>query len=167
MRTNIKLAGMILIMLCHGACRTSKLSNRQRNVVSANEQTATRTIEQEDKQLSRISTLSDSSGHVYQLTIFPVDTFQFSPVNGFRGKASKIELIGDSREVKKVYDSLKLTKSIAKAADNKTIREIQSRDTVASRAVEKVGFKWWWVFVIGVIGVVLWVFYRKGLTGLI
>ena len=135
--------------------------------MSANEQTATRTIEQEDKQVSRISTLSDSSGHVYQITIFPVDSFHFSPLDGFRGKASKIELIGDSREVKRVYDSLKLTKSIAKAADNKTIREIQSRDTVASRAVEKVGFKWWWVFVIGVIGVVLWVFYRKGLTGLI
>ena len=162
MKTNIKLAGVVLMLICLGACRTSKLSNRHRNVVNANEQTATRTTEQENKQLSRLSTLSDSSGHVYQLTIFPVDTFHFSPLNGFRGKASKIELIGDAREVKRVYDSLNLTNSAAKATDNQVISQIQSREIAASRAVEKVGFKWWWVFVIGVIGVVLWVFYRKG-----
>lgn len=162
MKTNITLAGMILIMLCLGACRTSKLSNRQRNVLNAKEQNATRTIEQENKQVSRISSFSDSSGHVYQLTIFPIDTFQFSPVNGFRGKASKIELIGDAREVTRVYDSINLTNTLAKTTDNKAIREIQSREMAASRAVEKVGFKWWWVFVIGGILLGLWLIIRIG-----
>ena len=160
MKKIIRLAGMILIMLCLGACRTSKLSNRQRNVLNAKEQTATRTIEHEDKQLSRISSLSDSGRHVYQLTIFPIDTFYFSPLNGFRGKASKIELMGDAREVKRVYDSLYLTNSHAKTMDNKAIREIQSREMAASRMVEKVGFKWWWVFVMGGILLGLWLIIR-------
>ncbi len=162
MKTTLTLPGMILIMLCLGACRTSKLSNRQRNFLNAKEQTATRTIEQENKQASRISTFLDSNGHIYQLTIFPVDTFHFSQMNGFRGKASKIELIGDAREVKRVYDSLNFSNSLDKTIDIKAVREIQSKEMVASRAVEKVGFKWGWVFVIGGIFFGLWLGYKSG-----
>jgi len=164
MKNFILLAGMILIMSVQYACRTNKFSNRQLNQLTGLEQTDTLIREQENIHLSYAHSITDSIRQVYQITIFPRDSFQFSMERGFIGKASKVELVGSIRQLNRVNDSTVLMVSEGKETKSKMIRKLESRQINNSKSVEKSRFKGWQVW--GAVGVVLllgWVYqqYRK------
>jgi len=100
LKTIFKLTSLILIIISQSACRTTKLSNRHQDRIAVMEQTETRSREQENKQYSRSYSITDSSGQFYQITIFPADSFQFALHEGFKGKASKVEIRGSIRQLK-------------------------------------------------------------------
>ena len=77
MKTILTLAVMILIMLCHGACRSSKFSNQQQSRLAVQEQSDINSRVQEVNHYARSGSITDSSGQSFQLTIFPADTFKF------------------------------------------------------------------------------------------
>jgi hypothetical protein len=98
MKNSIIWAGLALIMLVLCACRSTKLSNRQKAELALSTQSEVNSEQQIDKTYLRRSVLLDSSAQYHQLVIFPLDTFQFSWQEGFRGKASKIVIEGRSEK---------------------------------------------------------------------
>lgn len=161
MKTLIKLGGMILIMLSHSACRSTKFSNRQQNQLDALEQTGTRSREQESKSYSQSNLITDSSGQVYQLTIFPADTFQFSVQEGFRGKASKVELRASIRQLKRIKDSTAFTGSEDRETIAKIIRKAEAKQLAYSKSVEKTSFNWLWLCLAAAVALfIVWIFRR-------
>ncbi|MDP3469497.1 MAG: hypothetical protein Q8S11_14245 [Daejeonella sp.] len=161
MKNFILLAGMILIMSVQYACRTTKFSNRQLNQLTRLEQTDTLIREQETIHFSHARFVRDSIGQVYQITIFPRDSFQFSVERGFIGKAAKVEIIGSIRQLNRVSDSTVLMVSEGKETRSKMIRKLASRQINNSKSVEKDRFNGWQVWV--VVGAVLllgWVYQR-------
>ncbi len=164
MKNFILLAGMILIMSAQYACRTTKFSTRQLDKLTRLEQTDTMIREQETIHLSHAHSVTDSIGQVYQITIFPRDSFQFSVERGFIGKASKVELVGSIRKLNRVNDSTVLMVSKGKETKSKMIRKLESRQINNSKSVEKSRFKGWQVWVlVGAVLLLGWVYqrYRK------
>lgn len=158
METSIKLACMILIMLFHGACRTNRTSEKLQSRSLEKVQNNTRNNQWETQKLSAVNSLSDSSEQIYQLTIFPVDSFRFSVQEGFRGKASKLELKGTIHAVEKLADSSMLLVSKGTVSASQLTKSVQNRGLERSREFEKIGFRWWWVLIAGVgVALVLWV----------
>lgn len=161
MKTIIKLASLILIILCQIACRSTKSSNRQKVNSTEIEQTETRSREQENKQYARSYSLTDSSGQFYQLTIFPVDSFQFSLREGFKGKANKVELRGSIHQLKRMTDSSVLILSANKQANSTRNRKVSIKKLDHAKSVKKTGLSWWWIFVAGGVSVAtIWVWRR-------
>ena len=119
MKPIITLAGMILFMLCHGACSTRRLSDLQKSRLRFEEQSEIESRVKEINRINRHESVTDSNRNTYQLTIFPADTFKFSMQNGFIGKASKIVLNGTSEQLIRVLDTSKFTSSISSESDTK------------------------------------------------
>lgn len=65
-------------------------------------------LEQETIHLSHAHSVTDSIGQVYQITIFPRDSFEFSMERGFMGKAAKVELTGLIRQLNREMIALSL-----------------------------------------------------------
>ncbi|OYZ31789.1 MAG: hypothetical protein B7X86_07520 [Sphingobacteriales bacterium 17-39-43] len=146
------------------ACPTTKFSNRQLDQLTRLEQTDTLIREQENIHLSHDRFVTDSIGQVYQITIFPRDSFQFSVEKGFIGKASKVELRGSIRQLNRVNDSIVFMVSKGRETKAKAIRKVESRQINNSKSVEKSRFKGWQVFVAaGAVLLLGWVYqrYRK------
>ncbi len=157
------LAGMILIMLCHGACRTSKYSNRKHVQAIVAEETYNSIIEQENKQYSLSRSIIDSTGQEYQVTIFPADSFRFSVQEGFSGKAIKIELRGSARQFTRTNDSTTLNASASRKFSSSAIRKISNEERSRSISVEKIGMPWIWlsgVLALGFLMVYIWKRFR-------
>lgn len=164
MKNFILLTGMILIMSVQYACRANKFSNRQLNKLTRLEQTDTLIREQENIQLSHARSVTDSIGQVYQITIFPRDSFQFSMEKGFMGKAAKVELIGSIRQLNRVNDSIAFMVSKGKETKAKMIRKVESKQINNSKSVEKSRFNWWQAcLAVGAVLLLGWVYqrYRK------
>lgn len=53
---------------------------------------------------SRVVLLSDSNKQRYSIKIFPLDTFSYSVQDGFKGKASKIEVMGSSDYMRRILE---------------------------------------------------------------
>lgn len=161
MKNFILLAGMILIMSVQYACRTTKFSTRKLDQLTRFEQTDTLIREQENIHLSRAHSVTDSIGQVYQITIFPRDSFQFSMEKGFIGKAAKVELIGSIRQLNRVNDSTVFMVSKGKETKSKMIRKQESRQINNSKSIEKNRFKGWQVWmVVGAVLLLGWVYQR-------
>lgn len=161
MKTIIKLAGMILIIMSQSACRTNKFSNRQMNRSAALEQTDIRSRKQENKQYSRFNVITDSGGQVYKVTIFPTDTFQFSMQEGFTGKASKVEVSGSIRRLKRITDGTAFIVSKDRETNGTMIRKMEAKQLGNSKSVEKTSFNWGWLCVAAAIALfIVWIFQR-------
>ena len=142
MKTIFKLAGMILIILSQSACRTHKLLNRQQDRSAAFEATDTHTREQQKKFYSIQSSIKDSSGQLYQVTIFPADTFEFSLQQGFKGKASKVELKGSASQLKMVNDSAIFSAINDREIRGTLIRKHDTEQLAKSKSVENKWLNW-------------------------
>ncbi|HQT24888.1 hypothetical protein, partial [Daejeonella sp.] len=75
------LGGVLFISIALTSCQTDKFLNRQKSKMQVSEDQKIMNITELQARLkdSRTIRLSDSSGHTYQVDIFPVDTFSFSP----------------------------------------------------------------------------------------
>lgn len=161
MKKFIFLACVILFMPGQYACRTNKLKNRQVNQFAAHEQTDKWSREQENINLSRSLAITDSSGQVYQITIFPKDSFQFSPERGFVGKASKVELKGSIRQLNRINNSTAFIVSKDSETEAKLISKLESKQLNHSKSLEKRGPVWWKMgLVLVLVLFVVWVYWR-------
>jgi hypothetical protein len=136
MKDLVTLTGMILIMLSHSACRTSKLANRQNGSMQEIQQFKIQSHLKEVNSYDRHQSSTDSSGQSYQLTIFPADTFQFSIKNGFVGKASKVVLNGSAEQVIRYTDTSKLSGFRTSASDERSTRELTTKTGSLSALVK-------------------------------
>lgn len=106
--TKIKVLGLLgLINL--SSCSTRKL-NSQKLAGSALQKSEIRMQELKNETYagSRQILLTDSANELYSVSIFPADTFSFSALHGFRGKAAKIEISGLMQRVITRSDSADL-----------------------------------------------------------
>ena len=95
---------LTFLSLCH--CSTKNLSTQKsRKAIHSAENISIQSSEQGFLQRSRIISISDSANLQYRVNIFPLDTFSFSFQNGFKGKASMIEVVGTGQQSKKITDS--------------------------------------------------------------
>ena len=101
------LFGALFILLALTSCQIDKFLNRQKsNMKIADDQKIMLSSALQARfQDSRTIRLSDSSGHTYQVDIFPVDTFSFSPESGFKGKAFSISIKGKQDVLRSLIDS--------------------------------------------------------------
>lgn len=151
-------AGLILIILFQSACSTNKLLNRQQDRRTVREHTDTRSRQEENKQYSRSHSITDSTGQFYQVTIFPADSFEFSLREGFKGKASKVELRGSIQQLKRINDRSALIVSANSEATSKMNRKLAVKKLDHAKSVKKTGLGWWWLFVaVGLGLVMIWV----------
>ncbi|HQT59478.1 hypothetical protein [Daejeonella sp.] len=101
------LGGVLFISIALTSCQTDKFLNRQKSKMQVSEDQKIMNITELQARLkdSRTIRLSDSSGHTYQVDIFPVDTFSFSPESGFKGKAFSISIKGKQDVLRSLIDS--------------------------------------------------------------
>ncbi|HEY1060441.1 MAG TPA: hypothetical protein VGE44_02090 [Daejeonella sp.] len=99
--------GALFISIALTSCQINKFLNRQKSKMQVSEDQKIMNITELQTRLkdSRTIQLSDSLGHTYQVDIFPVDTFSFSPESGFKGKAFSISITGKQNVVKSLIDS--------------------------------------------------------------
>lgn len=159
MKKFLLLAGLILTMTSQCACPINKLANRQLNKLATNEQTAIKSREQENIQLFKSQSLTDSGEQVYRLTIFPTDSFNFSLEKGFIGKAAKLEFSSSIRQLKMITDSTTLMLTENRETKANVITKKESKDLNHSKIIEKTGFKWWQVgLAVGGMLLFLWLY---------
>lgn len=101
------LGGVLFISIALTSCQTDKFLNRQKSKMEISEDQKIMNITELQARLkdSRTIRLSDSLGHTYQVDIFPLDTFSFSPESGFKGKAFSISIRGDQNILRSLIDS--------------------------------------------------------------
>jgi len=136
-------AGTIMIISCHTACRTNKLGMRQENHSALFEQTEIRNLEQENREKSRLLAITDSSGQEYRITIFPTDSFQFSPERGFSGKASKIELSGSIHRSRQIHDSTDFRILGIRESRTTQVMKQDVKELNRAKSTEKIRLVWW------------------------
>lgn len=155
MKNIFTLPALILIILSHNGCRSTKTSNRHQNRVSVQEQYDIKARVQEFNDYSSSESLSDSSGRSFQLTIFPADTFQFSLQHGFIGKASKVVLRGSSKQVIRLTDTSRIVSSKTFESVEKVRRDSLVKMNNRSVSVEKRGRIWQGIGIGLIIGLIL------------
>ena len=155
------LAALILVILTHSACRTSKYSNRQQTRLAVKEQFDIKTRVQEANDYSRSKSLTDSNGQSYQLTIFPADTFQFSMKNGFIGKALKVVLTGSSEQIIRLNDTSKFAGLLTSELEGKVRRDSTVNMKNRSVSVERRGMIWKGIGVGLILGIIVFGVWRK------
>ncbi len=140
------LTGMALLMLVL-SCRSSKYSNRQKVQVASKTQTDLNSALNKDNQFVRTTTLSDSIGQYYQLTIFPVDSFKFSLQSGFSGKATKVMILGSSKQLTRLSDSSKYAESLSAESAVKLTESVKAHMNDRSVSVERSTVLWKWLWI--------------------
>lgn len=112
-----------------------------------------------------VSRRSDSTQHHYTVVIYPVDSFHFSPVDGFLGKALKVKIRGSTQQVGFASDSSTITQSQFNSTEAVVKSEYQYHDRQEislkekqSRLVLPVLF---WTLLGTVVGIVLYYNYVR------
>jgi hypothetical protein len=147
---------IVVAIIIITACSTKQLTTQMsRTSDCQTRETSIKSKQNESFLGHRIISMRDSSNHQYRIHIFPLDTFTFSIKDGFRGKASSIEVFGAERRVKQVSDRGAFTAK--KESGVQYEHESKSRKTAVNniKSVEKSKA--------GMIGIFIWI----GLVGLI
>ncbi|MDO8994558.1 hypothetical protein [Daejeonella sp.] len=99
--------GALFISMTLTSCQIDKFLNRQKSKMQISEDQKTMISSELQARLrdSHTIRLSDSTGHIYEVDIFPVDTFSFSLENGFKGKAFSISIKGKQNVLRSLIDS--------------------------------------------------------------
>ncbi|MDP3468285.1 MAG: hypothetical protein Q8S11_08120 [Daejeonella sp.] len=159
MKTLIQFGAMALIIFCGAACHSSKLMNRQQARLALKEQSNSKSRVLEHNQFERFEYLIDSSGHSYQLSIFPTDTFKFSLQEGFIGKASKVLIKGSGNQVIRITDTSKTSGTVSSELEEKVRNEVLAKSTERSVSVERKGGLWIGIaagLIVGLVVVGVW-----------
>lgn len=138
-----KAAWVMLVILAHTGCSSDRFLNKQQQHATDQGQMEIRTQEQKVITLHSSGIIKDSIDQNYQISIFPMDTFQFSVAEGFKGKASKIELQGKYSFVKYVQDSLSLSGAVQKSLKGRMIRKVEHSELQKTSAKRRKAFTWW------------------------
>ena len=159
-QNRLQYSALIILIFCH--CTTKNLSTQKsRKAIHSTEDISIQSSERGFLQGSRIISMSDSVDNQYYIKIFPLDTFSFSLQNGFKGKASLIEVVGTRQEVKKIIDS----STIRAERQNETLynNKSTSKESIASRQKKlqkKRSTLLLPMLTLGISGLVIWICWR-------
>ncbi len=154
------LVALTMLSLCH--CSTKNLSTQKsRKAVHSTEDISIQSSERGFLQGSRIISMSDSANNQYRINIFPLDTFSFSLQNGFKGKASMIEVVGRRQEVKKIIDSSTIRGERQEETQYDSKRSSRESTTSRQKNLQKKRSKLLLtVLTLGLSGLVIWFCWR-------
>ncbi len=140
---NIIILNLAFLITLQAACRTKELNLAKDKTSTGSKQETQLDSRQSDSLTGhRMLHLTDSSRQFFRMTIFPLDTFTLSLQNGFKGRASSIELAGLKENIKMFYDSAAFT-----AEKQNTVRfdqQIKTSKTEqsSSKALRKSNLSW-------------------------
>jgi hypothetical protein len=154
MKTIILWTGLALIMLVLCTCRSSKISRRQVSELSLKAQTEINTQEQGDKNYQRTASLLDSASQYYQLSIFPLDSFQFSLQEGFKGRASRILISGLNEQFIRLADTTNYREAMSSGSSAKISADLRagSREKAVEAARQTPG---WTGLIVGLLVILI------------
>ncbi len=122
-----------LLMLSFDSCRIKNLDKQSLRVTDRQSTDLNiRHRQNENYEGKSFVSIKDSGDHQYRVNIFPTDTFSFSIQNGFKGNASRIEVLGTNRQTRIVSDSNSFY--IGRQTEMLYDRESESKTTAVSRA---------------------------------
>ena len=142
---------ILLLLLIFGACRTEKFSVREQKSGREVQVSTLSGKGQSRGYFFRSGTFADSNSHRYQVTIFPVDTFQFSIEKGFSGRAKQVDVKGLMRQTKRLADSVFYIHSANSGIRAQTVRAADSSGNFISKLKQTDGSfwkQWTWVVMI-------------------
>ncbi len=123
---------ILFIILSLSSCHTKHLTTQKsRTSVSSTEDINFQAKHDQSYQGNRIISISDSTNQFYRVNIFPLDTFSFSIQDGFKGKASRVEVIKTVQQVKQINDSSLFTAK--RHNETQYYSESEASETTASR----------------------------------
>lgn len=137
-------ACLIMVMAALSACWSRMFSSATHHKQS---QLGVQQARQNDHTVTTLwrSTIrADSLDHQYRVTIFPVDTFHFSPDTGFMGKASRIELTGQRRAFRWLNDSAQLANSSSASLELNALDNVETISNSTAKSMKKTSV-WKWV----------------------
>lgn len=146
------MSSMVMLIAIQTSCRSRMVNSaRIRNSEKMRESVNLKSKQNESLASSRATFMSDSTVNAYRVTIFPVDTFTYSPEEGFKGKARKIEASGIARQLKKTGDSSVTHFQKELQVDYRNSRDARKTESSKARVVKRkrIGLIW------GVSGVIL------------
>lgn len=138
---------------CFG-CSSTKLRNSEKVESTTIEKNAESLRTMNQHSYDRVIRVGDSTAATYRVIIFPTDSFQFSMNEGFIGKATKVELIGQTRRHKQIYDSTTIDSKVDYQKSLQSEREKKEQQISVSKAVTRKKIPGLWMVLVG-IGVVL------------
>ena len=155
----IKFTILLIIAYAQWGCNSRKHIERRSSSYSNKIADESRTREQTNERMSksRVVLLSDSNKQRYSVKIFPLDTFSYSVQGGFKGKASKIEVIGSRDHIKRIVEresGLNVRQTTRQHTSTSEMSSLQksSIKEVIKRKREGI------VIVIACIGILIWVY---------
>lgn len=159
----VKSAGMMIIMISLLACRTDKFLQTKKAGSSEIQSASTRIEENSNTSYvgTEIISLSDSSDHAYRVNIYPQDTFSFSIREGFKGKASKLEIKGIVRQVVSLVEEKVLAEEKQDYSKLSQVNKIRKEEASGEKVMKKknVGWNWIWICLVAAGMIVgIWVF---------
>ncbi|WP_276348689.1 hypothetical protein [Daejeonella sp. JGW-45] len=129
----IRTVSFSLVMLSFGSCRIKNLDKQSLRVIDRQStDLSIRHMQDENYEGQRFVSIRDSGDYQYRVNIFPASTFSFSIQDGFKGNASRIEVLGRNRQTKIVSDSNSFY--IGRQTEMLYDRESESKTTAVSRA---------------------------------
>lgn len=147
---------------CFG-CSSTKLRNSAKVESTTIEKNAESLHTMNQHSYDRVIRVGDSTAATYRVIIFPKDSFQFSMNEGFIGKATKVELFGQTMRHKQIYDSTIIDSKIDYQESLQLEREKKEQQISVSKAVTRKKIPGLWMVLVG-IGVVVgvgWYLRRK------
>lgn len=134
MKTIFKIAVCLLILfIFQSGCRGKRMQRQMMRESDKIEQTRrTQHFQSEGWSLSNLHSEIDSSKLVYQVKIFPLDSFSYSMQDGFKGAASRIEIAGSLQNHK--WFEKYTTASAKKLSDSSSIVVRKEKNLVKATA---------------------------------
>ncbi len=129
--------GGMLMLLVTQSCRTRTVdSEKNRTKLEQKEEVRVNSLQSELLTGNRVVQLTDSSSKFFRVTIFPFDTVSFSLEDGFKGRATKIEVVGAEKNFQRVSDSVDITGSTNSTVRYKRENESNEKEITASKDIK-------------------------------
>lgn len=123
-RRGLVLYGVLGLLSC-------RMLQKDKQQSSSLQRSDTQHLQQLQRQTYHQLELRDSSGGVYQLTIWPKGTFQFTAEQGFIGEAEKLAVTGNYRSARQQStQTIQKTDSLSHMKDQ---QHVQQRHSVAQK----------------------------------
>lgn len=159
---SVRMFCVTLIIFNTAGCRTKLLNFEKMRISEV--QTEDRHIlskYNESLRSNRIVFTSDSDKQFYRVSIFPLDTFSFSLQDGFKGRASSIEVTGVRYQVKTVSDSAGFVGEEQGTIQFDHVSKRKETAVLSTKVLEKKMPGWkFGLIVIVLLGVIVWVWGR-------
>ena len=142
------------------SCSLMKTRNRLATSVTSEAQTNVHESNMHQQSIVMKRAVLDSNEAAYTVVIYPVDAFQFSLQDGFKGSATKVEVSGFVRQKRLERDSASITNVDATAREVTSAAKTKSTFSKDDKVVERTLFNWKWIIWLGIAVLAGWVLWK-------